>query len=330
MILTRTPYRISFFGGGTDYPEWFETHGGAVLGTSIDKYCWIACRKTLFSPRYRIVCSKVEECDSIDEIRHPAVRECLRFMEIEGVEIHYWGDLPARSGMGSSSAFVVGLLHALRQMKGLKYEQLPIAEEAIHIERNVLKENVGCQDQYLTCYGGFNRLQFKKGAPVERDSAMWDSRLDELSDHLMLFYTGIERTASDVASTYIKDFLKKERTLFRLRDMVEEARAILWERKDLNEFGELLHESWELKKSLGAMVSTRVIDGIYLTALGSGAIGGKLLGAGGGGFLLLFVPPEDQDPVRKCLMYQREEKVKEAPFEFEFTGSTAIEVEDRI
>ncbi len=325
MIITRTPYRVSFLGGASDYPCYFNKHGGCILGSTINKYCWLMVRPTSkFGPKYKITYSKVEECDSLEDIKHPAVRECLRFFDIEGVEVYHTSDLPARSGMGSSSAFVVGLLKALHRLKygNLKFSNEELAKSAIFVERERLKEVVGCQDQYLTSYGGFNRIDFSsdKDPWVYRfgsSSGLFSSVL-ELNKYLMLFYTGVQRIASDIASSYVGNMLEKSSIIERLKTMTgEAAKALLLSKFD--DFGRLLDESWELKKSLSENISTLRIDNIYFDAKDAGAIGGKLLGAGGGGFMLFYVPKDKQASVRSAL-----NNLVEVPFEFESEGSSII------
>ncbi|MGD1805095.1 hypothetical protein ACP6PL_06595 [Dapis sp. BLCC M126] len=323
MIISRTPFRISFFGGGTDYPAWYRQHGGAVLATTIDKYCYLTCRylPPFFEHRIRVVYSKIENCHSIDDITHPSVREILRYLEIErGVEIHHDGDLPARSGMGSSSAFTVGLLHALYALQGQMPSKQQLAKESINIEQEMLKETVGCQDQVLAAYGGLNHVTFLANDEFSvRPVTLTQERIKELNSHLMLFYSGIKRTASDIAESYVNDINAKKRQLRILKDLVEESIDILNSGKDLMAFGELLHEAWQAKRSLSDRVSNPEIDELYQLARDSGAIGGKLTGAGGGGFLLLFVPPEKQIEIREKL-----NKLIYVPFKFEFTGSQII------
>ena len=305
MIITRTPYRISRFGGGTDYPAWYRQHGGAVLATTIDKYCYISCRHLppFFEHRLRVVYSKIESCNSVDEIQHPSVRETLRYLHIDrGVEIHHDGDLPARSGMGSSSAFTVGLLNGLHALNGHMCSKLELANESIHLEQEVLKETVGSQDQVSASYGGFNHILFHQSGEISvRPIILPASRLKDLTSHLMLFYTGIKRTAAQIADSYVPNLESKKRQLRIIKDMVDESLSILCGKADLNEFGQLLNESWLAKRSLGEKVSCTEIDDIYQSALLEGAVGGKITGAGGGGFLLLFVPPERQAAVREKL-----------------------------
>ena len=237
MIISRTPFRVSFFGGGTDYPAWYRKHGGAVLATTIDKYCYITCRylPPFFEHKYCVIYSKMEYCQTIDEIAHPAVREVLRYLDIErGVEIHHDGDLPARSGMGSSSAFTVGLLHALYALKGQMVGKHQLAMESIHLEQDILKETVGSQDQVLAAYGGFNHVSFLPNGEISvRPVTVTQERIRELNSHLMLFYTGIKRTASNVAATYVNDIDERRRQLRIMNDLVEESMSILNSGQDL-------------------------------------------------------------------------------------------------
>jgi D-glycero-alpha-D-manno-heptose-7-phosphate kinase len=323
MIISRTPFRISFFGGGTDYPNWYREHGGSVLATTINKYCYLTCRHLppFFEHRFRIAYSKIETCQNVDEIVHPAVREALRFMKLDhGVELHHDGDLPARSGMGSSSAFTVGLLHVLHALKGEMVSKQELAKESIWLEQECLKETVGSQDQIEVAFGGVNHVLFpQSGEIVIRPVCVGPERLRELNSYLMLFFTGIKRTASEVAGTYVNGLEERRRQLRIIKELVDESLAILTSSQDLAPFGELLHESWLAKRSLGTRVSNAAVDDIYETARAAGALGGKLLGAGGGGFLLLFVPPE-----RQALVRERLHHLIHVPFEFEFGGSQII------
>ena len=304
MIISRTPFRISFFGGGTDYPDWYYKHGGAVLATTIDKYCYINCRylPPFFDHRYCIVYSKVEHCQTVEEIAHPAVREALRYLEIQrGVEIHHDADIPARSGVGSSSAFTVGLLNALYALKGQMVSKHRLATESVHLEQDILKETVGSQDQVLAAYGGLNHIVFHQNGEIAvTPITVGAERMKELASHLMLFYTGIKRTASNS----------------RLRNYVT---LNVSGDRDILEFGELLHEAWLAKRSLSASISNADVDALYDAARAAGAIGGKLIGAGGGGFFLLFVPPSKQPNVRETL-----NTLVHVPFKFDFSGSQII------
>ncbi len=323
LIISRTPFRISFLGGGTDYPSWYRSHRGAVLATTINKYCYISCRylPPFFEHRIRIAYSRVESCKGIDEIEHAAVREVLRHLKIDlGVEIHYDADLPARGGLGSSSAFVVGLLNALYALKGYMSSKKQLALESIYIEQELLKETVGSQDQVMAAYGGFNHIEFRQsGEVVVTPVTVSRDRLDELSSHLMLFFTGLSRTASDVAKSYVPHLASKEVELRAMSDMVDEGIAILNRDGNLSGFGKLLHEAWRIKHDLSPCVSNAFVDEVYAEARASGALGGKLTGAGGGGFLLLFVPPSNRKDVRERLG-----KLLHVPFKLEPSGSQII------
>ena len=323
MIICRTPYRISFFGGGTDYPSWYLKNGGRVLSTSINKYCHISIRNLppFFEHRIRLVYSKIELCQNYTEIVHPAVRETLRFMKFkDGLEIHHDGDLPARSGMGSSSSFTVGLLHSLYGLKGMLVTKQNLAEESIYIEQNMIKETVGSQDQIAAAYGGLNDITFNENGTFEvRPITISKSRIDELNSHLMLFYTGIMRTASDVADSYVSDIHSRENLLEQMVEMVDKGLDVLRSDKPINLFGELLHETWIAKRRLSEKVTNRIIDSLYAKARKCGAIGGKITGAGGGGFLLLFVPPPLKEKIRRGLC-----ELVHVPFKFDFDGSRII------
>jgi D-glycero-alpha-D-manno-heptose-7-phosphate kinase len=323
MIICRTPFRISFFGGGTDYPHWYRAHGGAVLATTIDKYCYLTCRylPPFFEHRFRIVYRKIETCRSVEEIGHPAVREALRFLRVErGVELHHDGDLPARSGMGSSSAFTVGLLHALHALLGEMPTRTQLTREALHIEQEVLQETVGSQDQVMAAHGGFRHVKFHPDGEVEISPLILPpGRLAELKAHLMLCYTGIARTAADVARSYVVGIESRRRQLRIMKELVEESIDVLASGMDIRAFGDLLHEAWQTKRTLSDAVSNGEVDELYERARAAGALGGKLTGAGGGGFLLLFVPPERQPAVRAALG-----GLIHVPFEFETAGSQIV------
>lgn len=323
MVITRTPFRISFFGGGTDYPAWYRDNGGTVLATTINKYCYLSVRylPPFFWHKFRIVYSKMETCNSIDEIAHPAVREIIRFLKInKGLEIHHDGDLPARSGLGSSSALTVGLLNALHALRGEMPNKQSLAKESIHLEQDILKETVGSQDQVLAAHGGFNHITFHKSGEITlRPITLPPKRTAELESHLMLFYTGIPRIASKVARSYVKKINNQKKQLNIMQDSVEKAISILTSSRDIRSFGEQLDEFWQIKRSLSPQVSNPFIDKIYKKSQKAGAIGGKLLGAGGGGFLLLFVPPRSQKNVRESL-----KELIHVPFKFEPDGSKVI------
>lgn len=324
MIITRTPFRISFFGGGTDYPGWYREHGGAVLATTIDKYCYITCRRLppFFKHKHRIVYSRIENVQEIDEIEHPAVRAVFDWAQVtDGLEIHHDGDLPARSGLGSSSSFTVGLLQALQALNGRMVDKETLAREAIHVEQEIIRENVGSQDQISAAFGGFNRIEFNRNdsfdiAPV----ILPDHRQEDLNKHLMLCFTGVSRIASDIAKSKIDNLKKREHELHFMRSMVDQAIEILQGRNhSLDDFGALLHESWQYKRKLSDQVSTPHIDEIYEEARSAGAIGGKLLGAGGGGFMLFFARPEEHERIRERLNH-----LVHVPFRFDDTGSRVV------
>ncbi|MCB9747387.1 MAG: kinase [Candidatus Omnitrophica bacterium] len=322
MIISRTPFRISFFGGGTDYPKWFENNKGAVLATTINKYCYITCRylPPFFKHRSRIIYSKMEHVQGINDIDHPSVREVLRFLKIrQGVEIHHDGDLPARTGLGSSSSFTVGLLNGLYALIGEMPDKERLAKEAIFIEQERCKENVGCQDQMLAAYGGFNFIEFggKDHLQVRRIT-LPAPRIKSLQNHLMLYFTGFSRTASEIAAHQIKNIPDKEKELTAMYEMASHALDLL-KKDELTKFGKLLHESWQFKRQLSDKVSTPEIDQIYTTAMENGAYGGKLLGAGGGGFILIFAPPKAQKKIK-----EKFKKLLLVPFNFENLGSQII------
>jgi D-glycero-alpha-D-manno-heptose-7-phosphate kinase len=306
MIISRTPLRVSLFGGGTDYPAWYGEHGGAVVGMAIDKYSYISVRKLppFFEHRYRIAYSKLEYVREIEEIDHPVVRGVLAEMKCaEGLEIHSDADLPARSGLGSSSSFTVGFLHALNGLHGRMMTKLELAREAIRIEQEVLKEAVGCQDQLWAAFGGFNHIMFSPAGDFVIDPIILAaSRRHELMESVMMFFTGFSRYASDIAQHQLQNMPRRTRQLHSIQTMVGDALAILRDGRQLTrELGRLLHESWLLKRELADSVSTPAIDEIYAAAREAGAIGGKLLGAGGGGFMIFLVEPERRHHVRERL-----------------------------
>ncbi|HYE52403.1 MAG TPA: kinase [Azospirillaceae bacterium] len=323
MIITRTPYRISFFGGGTDYPPWFQEHGGAVLATTIDRYCYIKCRflPPFFDHKTRVVWSEIELVTDHGAIRHPVIREVLRYLRIdEGVEIHHDGDLPARSGLGSSSAFTVGILNALYTLQGKAVPKEELARRAIYVEQELLHENVGVQDQIETAFGGLNAIDiFPDGSFSVKPVPIGGERLQLLQDHLLLVYTGVARFASDVAADKVASIPKKQDELKLMRQMVDEGYRILTGSGDIQDFGRLLHESWEVKRTLSSKVAPTFVNDIYAKARDAGALGGKLLGAGGGGFMLFFVPPERRIAVLEAL-----NQLLVVPIEFDRTGTQVI------
>ena len=322
MVISRTPYRVSFFGGGTDYRPWYQEHGGAVLATTINKYCYLHCRTLppFFDHKSRVVWSQIELVDDHADIRHPVIRAALATFGItDGVEIHHHGDLPARSGVGSSSAFTVGMLHSLYALRGQMASKRQLAELAIHIEREVLREQVGVQDQIETAIGGLNRIDISTDGSFEvQPLLMSQSRTEELEDHLMLCYSGVSRTASTIAAEQVATIGERQHVLRRMYELVDEGQRVLSSTAPLTDFGALLHETWQLKRSLTAKISPGFVDEIYQRARSGGALGGKLLGAGGGGFMLLFVPPDARPSVAAKLA-----DLIQVPFAFE-TGGTQL------
>ncbi len=324
MVITRTPLRISFFGGGTDYPVWYRENGGSVLATTIDKSCYITSRwlPPFFDYHSRVSYSKVENVSANSEIGHPSVRGCLQFLGIqEGVEIHHIADLPARTGLGTSSAFTVGLLLGLYALQNRMREKQALATDAIHVEQELLREAVGAQDQVSAAFGGFNRINFLPNGSfdVRRILASPD-RLGELEQNLALYFTGFSRIASEVATEQVKMTPNKTRELRTMLEMVDEAESIVGDSsRSLDDFGRLLHEGWQLKRSLTNKITTPEIDEIYQAGRDAGALGGKLLGAGGGGFMLFFVPPERREQLRLRL-----KKLLCVPFSFSQKGSQVV------
>lgn len=323
MIISRTPFRISFFGGGTDFASWYKENGGAVLSTTIDKYCYISCRylPPFFEYKHRIVYSRFEQINDTNEIIHPVVRNTLQFMNIdEGLEIYHNSDLPIQSGLGSSSSFTVGLLHALYALKGKMVTKKRLALEAIHIEQNMIKENVGSQDQVAAAFGSLNKIEFKGGNSIEvRPITIAPERLQEFHSHLMLFFSGFSRNASNIEGEKIKHLDKNKSELHAMHGMVDKAIKILNGDNGLADFGNLLHENWQHKRKLASKVSNSFIDHVYAIAKKNGAIGGKILGAGSGGFILFFVKPKDREKLEKALNF-----LLHVPFRFDTLGSQII------
>ena len=324
MIITRTPLRISFFGGGTDYPVWYRAHGGAVLSTAIDKCCYITSRwlPPFFEYQSRVSYSRIENVNDNGTIEHPSARECLQFLDINGgVEIHHVADLPARTGLGTSSAFTVGLLLGLYALKNQMRDKHALAVDALHVEQNLIREAVGSQDQVSAAYGGFNRINFNQDDSFEVKRVLTaPARLAALEQNLALYFTGFSRIASEIAQEQVRVTPQKTKELETMFQMVDEAEDIVTNpHRSLDEFGRLLHEGWKVKRSLTQKITNSDINEIYEAGLDAGALGGKLLGAGGGGFLLLYVPPERRDDVRRRL-----KKLLCVPFAFSNRGSQVI------
>lgn len=325
MIVSRTPFRISFFGGGTDYPSWFEKNKGSVISTTINKFLYISVRflPPFFSHRHRIVWSKVELVDNLSEIEHPLIREGLRMMGFDekiGFDIHYQSDLPARSGMGSSSAFAVGLLKALNELSNIKITKKSIAYDAIKLEREILGEYVGSQDQVAATYGGLNKIDFKENHKILVNKIKIEqSRALELENNLMIFYTGLSRFASKIAESVVERTHQNREILKNMQILVEQALQVLISDSNLDDFGELLHESWELKRKLSKSVSSSTIDEYYKIARKNGALGGKILGAGGAGFMLFYAKPKSQIKIKNAL-----KNLLHVPFKFGKNGVSII------
>ncbi|RJQ27264.1 kinase [Candidatus Parcubacteria bacterium] len=324
MIITRTPFRISFFGGGTDYPIYYRQHGGAVLSTTINKYCYITTRylPPYFDHKYRIRYSTNEETQILEEINHPSVRECLKFVGIDrGVEIVHSSDIPAMSGIGSSSSFTVGLLNTLYALQGKMVTKRKLAFDAIRVEQELIGENVGSQDQVAAAFGGMNKIEFGGNDGIFVQPIILNvEKLQYLQERMLFYFTGFSRFSSEIAEEQIKQTPTKLAELATMREMVEEAISILSSNMaGMDDFGRLLHESWKLKKSLSNKISSPKIDTIYETARQAGALGGKICGAGGGGFILLFVSPENQAKVKAALS-----DLLLVPFRFEHLGTHVI------
>jgi|TARA_B110000003_G_C16644830_1_gene531584 D-glycero-alpha-D-manno-heptose-7-phosphate kinase len=327
MIISRTPFRISFFGGGTDYPEWYKENGGAVLSTSINKFSYITARylPPFFDYKYRIRYYQREETNSIKEIQHPSVKNCLQFLKFkDNLDLVHHADLPARGGLGSSSTFTVGLLHATYSLQSKMIGKRQLAMNAIHIEQNLIKESVGSQDQVAAAFGGLNKIEF--GGPKEftvKPISIEPERVKLLESNLMLFFTGFSRTASNIASEQIKTMHKRKAELIEMHESVDQAIEIMTSNQSMDDFGRLMGEQWQNKKKMTDLISNSDINDIYSKGIKAGAIGGKLLGAGGGGFILFYVPKDRQKKVKndlKNLLY--------VPFSFDFTGSQIIYYSD--
>ena len=322
MIISKTPYRISFFGGGTDYPSWFKENTGKILSTSINKYVYLSLRDLgpYFDYKHRIIWSKVENVNNAKFIKHNVVREMLEYFKIKnGVEIHYQGDLPARSGMGSSSSFVVGLMNAFLIKKKMKLSKMDLAKKSIMFEHKILEEIVGIQDQISASFGGFNKIDIKRNGTFGVKKIKINKNVNKLDKNLILLFTGIHRTANEIAGQYVSKLNKdKIIEMKEINFQVEEAEQLLIKNK-LDDFGRLLNEGWKLKRSLSKVISNKKIDNLYEYSMNNGALGGKLLGAGGGGFMLLYVPYHKQKKFFKKIKH-----VINVPFNFSEENSQII------
>ncbi len=322
MIITKTLFRMSFFGGGTDLKEFYEEHGGAVLSSTFDKYVYVTVRHLprFFDYKNQLTYSKIERVNEIDEMEHPMVRNAMKLLDMHELIINYDADLPARTGLGTSSSFAVGLLNAFHSLKGKQKDKRTLADEAIHVERVMCDEAGGLQDQIAASFGGLNRIDFNKNGYTVKPIEISAERKEKLNDNLMLFFTGFSRFSADIQTDTKKNIGSNTERLLKMKAMVDTAEEILVnEEKDLDDFGRLLQESWMLKRSTGSKISTGQIDQIYDRALNAGALGGKLLGAGGGGFVLLYVPKDRQEAVRKEL-----NELLLVPFRFEEEGTSVI------
>lgn len=322
MIITKTPFRMSFFGGGTDMPEFFNERGGAVISTTFDKYCYVNVRHMPpFHPYVsELVHNRFERVNDLNEIEHPLIRECMRLHDIHEIRLTYEGDLPARTGLGTSSTFAVGMLNAFCALKGKMMSKRQLAQEAIHVERDVLKEHGGWQDQVAAAFGGLNRIDFKNGDFSVHPIIISPERKKELNENLLLFYTGIQRFSSEIQADTFARPVDKTQQLKDMLALVDEAEHILCNKNtSLDEFGKLLDTTWKLKRGTGAKVSNGPIDELYKIAIDAGALGGKLLGAGGGGFLLFYCEKDKQDSLKAAL-----EQLMIVPFNFENDGTQVL------
>lgn len=322
MIITKTPFRMSFFGGGTDMENYFRENGGAVLSTTFDKYCYVNVRHLprFFNYSTELSYSKTERVTDVNDIQHPAIRNAMKMLDMHEIRLTYEADLPARSGLGTSSSFAVGMLNAFYALKGKYADKKKLADEAIYLERVLCQEVGGWQDQIAASFGGFNRINFNADGYEVLPVIISPERKKQLNDNLMMFFTGFTRFSSDVQKTNKVSDKEKHAQLRQMYELVDEAEQVLVDKtKDLDDFGRLLDTTWKLKRQTGAAISTDSIDGLYAKGIEAGALGGKLLGAGGGGFLVFYVQPEKQDAVRwmmKDLMY--------IPFKFEDGGTRVI------
>ena len=322
MIITRTPFRMSFFGGGTDIEEFFKENGGAVLSTTFDKYCYINVRHLprFFDYKNQVTYSKIERVVNEEDIQHPAVRNAMQMLDMHELIIGYDADLPARTGLGTSSSFAVGMLQAFYALKGKYVSKKKLADDAIYLERKLCQEAGGWQDQIAAAYGGMNRIEFNGNSYEVHPVIIHPERKEELNNNLMMFFTGFARLSAEIQTETKSHIQDKVKQLLEMKTLVYNAEEVLEDKhRDLNEFGRLLDYTWRLKRQTGSRISTDSIDGMYQKAINAGALGGKLLGAGGGGFLLFYVEPDKQESVRKAM-----EGLLEIPFKFENIGTEII------
>ena len=323
MIITKTQFRMSFFGGGTDMEDYFKEYGGAVISTTFDKYCYVNVRHLprFFDYTNEISYSKTERVKTVDEIRHPAVRNAMKMLDMHELRLTYEADLPARSGLGTSSSFAVGMLNAFYSLKGKFADKRKLADEAIYLERVLCNESGGWQDQIAASFGGLNRINFSKDGYEVVPIIISPERKKQLNHNLLMFFTGFTRFSSDIQKTNsITSSAEKINRLHEMYKLVDQAEAVLQDsHSDLDDFGRLLDYTWQLKKNTGEKISTSSIDKLYEEGVKAGALGGKLLGAGGGGFLVFYVQPEKQEVVKKAM-----KDLLYIPFEFENSGTKVI------
>ena len=319
MILTKTPFRMSFFGGGTDMPEFFNEYGGSVISTTFDKYVYVTVRHLprFFDYSTELVYSKTERVNKIDDIQHPMIRNAIKMLDMHELHVSYDADLPARTGLGTSSTFAVGLLNAFYSLKGKFRSRKDLANDAIYLERTLCSEAGGWQDQIAASFGGLNRIDFKNNSYHVNPIIISPQRKQQLDDNLMLFFTGFTRFSADIQKSTKLTMQEKHKQLEEMLRLVDEAQDVLENKdRDLDDFGRLLDKTWKLKRQTGADISKATIDEYYEKGIQGGALGGKLLGAGGGGFLLFYVQPDKQESVRKALY-----DLMEVPFHFENSGT---------
>ena len=322
MIITKTPFRMSFFGGGTDMESFFMENGGAVLSTTFDKYCYVNVRHLprFFDYSTELSYAKIERVTDVNDIQHPAIREAMKMLDMHEIRLTYEADLPARSGLGTSSSFAVGMINAFYALKGQYADKKKLADAAIYLERELCKEAGGWQDQIAASYGGFNRINFNSDGYEVLPLIINPERKRQLNNNLMMFFTGFTRFSSDVQKANASNKADKVNQLKEMLALVDEAEKVLVDKQsDLDEFGRLLDHTWRIKRKTGNTVSTNSIDELYDKGLKAGALGGKLLGAGGGGFLVFYVEPDKQEKVKKAM-----EDLLYIPFEFEDGGTRVI------
>lgn len=321
MIITQTPFRMSFFGGGTDFPDFYKEHGGAVISTTFDKYCYVNVRHLprFFDYSTELSYSRIERVTDVEQINHPAIREAMKFLDMHEIRLTYEADLPARSGLGTSSSFAVGMLNSFYSLKGKYADKRKLADDAIYLERTLCNESGGIQDQIAASFGGLNRICFNAEGYEVNPVIISPDRKQQLNRNLLLFFTGFSRFSSDIQQTTQKALSDKKKQLLEMLSLVDEAERVLTSRGDLNEFGRLLDYTWRLKRGISRGISTDSIDGLYAKGMEAGALGGKLLGAGGGGFLLFYVEEDKQGAVHKAM-----EELLYVPFKFENSGTRVI------